>query len=599
MNFILPLFSTSLLCWMSLFFLRLQIAQSLNLSFAQAKDFGILLGSFYDITLLLITAGMVQLITLNLSRPFFKLLLFFILFLFVWFSLYSSVLFYSFFKLPLDISTIYYHWKDSTSVLDSITYLSQLTWIFRSLIIVIIAAIIAGVGIFSIYPPHRTTLTTTTKPLLYRARLGLMFIFFGLLLRQSPVWFVKIGHFSIASRDNSGTMLSQQPIYEWIHQIAKLTQLNSPFNLSNTDTTTLNQNNIQQTYSALKNYVQSDQWPYTYEPDQTLSLHLRKQFGFKPDQPISIITIFVESLRTYEFDHPAYGKKLFSSLHQQLDQRGYYFSQAYSSVLEQGQTSRGLWSVNCSFLPDLGSTAPFILNPSLHQTCLAEILKNHHYQTFSFCPTDKNFHNTLPFETLHGFEQVYDRDWFLKQGAPHGSTALGIHDEDLLNISYDQSLQSLIRESKNHPFLAQILTLSNHHPPTLIPESFKQLQDIHLVPSLPEHQKQWSQIRYTDTMLGIFLNKIWETPGSENVLVLLTGDHSVTMDPSNDLNSEALDPYQKQELYFRIPIALFSRSPQRAMVHASPIHQIDILPSLLQILGLQESSATWLEAMFF
>ena len=88
---------------------------------------------------------------------------------------------------------------------------------------------------------------------------------------------------------------------------------------------------------------------------------------------------FLESVRSYELEHPKIGPSIFPRIREHIAQRGQTFRQAYSSSFEAGQTVRGQFSAFCSMLPNIGGAATYIAHTTLSIFCIQDYLKEQGY----------------------------------------------------------------------------------------------------------------------------------------------------------------------------------------------------------------------------
>ena len=197
---------------------------------------------------------------------------------------------------------------------------------------------------------------------------------------------------------------------------------------------------------------------------------------------------------------------------------------------------------------------------------LAQTLGKHHYQS-AFFHGGKN--GTMSFDAYAykaGFQDYYGLDEYPDKEDYDGHW--GIWDEQYLSY-FSKELDGF-----SQPFMAALFTLSSHHP-YQIPEIYKEVLPDGKIPI----QKA---IAYTDLSLRNFFHKIKYKDWYSKTLFVITADHT----------SEGVSPKAQNSLgQFSIPIAFFAPSDTslRHYKAMQPVQQLDIYPSILQYLGIQDT----------
>ena len=121
------------------------------------------------------------------------------------------------------------------------------------------------------------------------------------------------------------------------------------------------------------------------------------------------------------------------------------------------------------------------------------------------------------------------------------------------------------------PFMTAVFTASSHHP-FVIPEQYKE--------QFPEGKLEIQKcIRYTDMAIGKFFETASKQPWFENTIFVLTSDHT---------NGSDHDYYQTDLGGFCSPIIIFEPSHPKGQMIDKIAQQIDILPTILGMLGYQK-----------
>jgi Phosphoglycerol transferase and related proteins, alkaline phosphatase superfamily len=200
--------------------------------------------------------------------------------------------------------------------------------------------------------------------------------------------------------------------------------------------------------------------------------------------------------------------------------------------------------------------------PIPEYTGLPVTLRDKGYHTFFFIPHDDQFDNMGGFCRANGFEKVYSQKDYTVQAA----STLGISD----HLLFRETLRILDRDlqQNSQPFLATILTASNHGPYVLPKDfHFKPVSD-----NLP-HQ----MVEYADRSIGQFLKEASKRSWYKNTLFILTADHGVSVRPL----------YELPLSFNQIPLIIYTPGGQQPpAVNLSPGNQADIFPTAMGILGM-------------
>lgn len=330
-----------------------------------------------------------------------------------------------------------------------------------------------------------------------------------------------------------------------------------------------------------------DEWPLwmPLEADHDDSAAWRERLGLPADGPINVYVFFLESTRAYEFFHPQIGPSVFPHLGALFERRGLVFPQTYTSSAEAGLTARGRFSTTCSMLPGIGGPAPTIALPHLGVTCLPELLREQGYETLWVSAYKRAYHNAYSFESAHGTQRFYDVQTFRERGVTQNIGQWGMAD-----APYLAEAAKVLAEvnAEGAPVYAAVINLSTHHPHSVIDEGPLDEAMLRLTEGHEDYRGYLSRLRYSQEAAARFIDEVLAAPGGERSLFVVLGDHSITVPTAH-----ALEPAQKSELLFRVPMAFVTRDlPQPGRIDR-PVHQIDVAPMLARVLGL-DGQTTWL-----
>ena len=211
---------------------------------------------------------------------------------------------------------------------------------------------------------------------------------------------------------------------------------------------------------------------------------------------------------------------------------------------------------------------PFILTPSSMNdyTGLAGILGQEGYETAFFHGAQNGSMGFQAFAQKTGFKHYFGRkEYEAAKGTDDFDGTWAIWDEPFLQY-YAEEMGKM-----KQPFMTAVFTASSHHP-FVIPEQYKQ--------QFPEGKLEIQKcIRYTDMAIGKFFETASKQPWFENTIFVLTSDHT---------NMSDHDYYQTDLGGFCSPIIIYEPSHPKGQVIDKIAQHIDILPTVLGMLGYQK-----------
>lgn len=309
------------------------------------------------------------------------------------------------------------------------------------------------------------------------------------------------------------------------------------------------------------------------DPEHPL-LQLPIEPAVGPARRPNVIVIEAESFRAAESG--TYGAKV--SLTPEFDalaKEGLVARRFYAAGI---QTTRGEMAILCSMWPALGSAALYKRAPDTKLTCLPELLRSYGWDTYWFSGFSADYANGARFLTGHGVSHVLGEESMSRPG-----------DEKLGWGISDTEMAERVLEQLDHargPFFATWLTLSGHHPfdwdyPIEFPEHLARK------PGESVYDAYRRGLFYTDHVIGEFVRKVRQRPWGRDAWIVITGDHGMYIFPEDDTRSEL----QKLEAHFRLPFLLLAPGVLNSSVVARPASQIDVAPTLLELLGARAPNA--------
>lgn len=287
----------------------------------------------------------------------------------------------------------------------------------------------------------------------------------------------------------------------------------------------------------------------------------------------NVIILIVES----------FGREYIGFYNRTLDSGTYHgFTPFIDSLLEHSLTwqytfANGRKSIDG--MPSILSSIPMFVEPFFLTTAslndvggLAQCLNDEGYTTAFFHGAENGSMGFQAFARTTGFQNYMGRTEFDADSRFGGEADFdgtwAIWDEPFLQY-YALSMSDM-----PEPFMTAVFTASSHHP-FVIPPKYR--DTFPEEPPLP----MYKCIRYTDHALRQFFKTASEQPWYTNTLFVLTSDHT---------NQTAHDIYRTPLGLYAAPILIFDPSGELPRgTYAGVAQQIDIMPTLLSLLGYDKS----------
>lgn len=564
--------------------IRIQIAFDMGVSPKTAWNAAIGAGFLLDLAIAMLALGLARMAGLG-QRALHRGLIV-ILAAVVWGTSLSNALYYRFFGSALEWWTVLLHWRDIGALADSIGELFTTPLFVLSVALFVSSLVLAWRGV-----PARTSFAKSFLA-------GLAVFGLSLLVKQSPVWV----HWLNPSKAATGSILNAQILFRWevdglasqpgaryyrhlkdFHgrdeAIAWAPQKLARFR-------GLGPENFEHPtpwYAAPKDA----KWPLLVDfvPDANRTRQLRAEFGLPAEGPLLVSVVLVESLRAYELFDAVRGPQIYPNLTRLMASNAVTFRRTYAYGFTAGATVRGKFSTLCSMLPDPMGPATYLAHPATRTICLAEFLKRQGFETLSFTTDPPTFHGVSMFESLHGFSKVYDHDYFEKRGVKRTIGTWGLDDGPFLDEVLRKQTEVL---GQGRSLFSAAMTISTHFPWTQVKGLEVKLDREMKNEKHGSYAGYLSRFRYLDRSLGNYLDQVFKSPIGDRTLVVVLGDHSAPVEPDRPLSD-----FRLGEVHFRIPLLLFSKHLKKARSIDTPITQLDVAPTIAEILG-YSGPVTWL-----
>ncbi|MEI6566177.1 MAG: LTA synthase family protein [Verrucomicrobiota bacterium] len=270
---------------------------------------------------------------------------------------------------------------------------------------------------------------------------------------------------------------------------------------------------------------------------------------------LNVVIILEESLGSEFWGCLGQTNSLTPCMDKLATQEGMLFANLYASG---NRTVRGMEGVLSSF-PPLPGDSIVKRDRSDNVETVARVLKRDGYETMFIYGGRGLFDGMRSFAVRNGYDRFIEQKDFQ---SPVFTTIWGVSDEDLFAKGL-QEMRELHAAGK--PFLATLLTVSNHKPFTYPPGR---------IPETPGGRD--NVVKYTDYALGKFFKDAKKEPFWTNTIFAVVADHGARV-------------YGKQSIPIRsyeIPLVVLGP----AVVKAAERHtmlggSLDVSPTLLGLIG--------------
>lgn len=236
------------------------------------------------------------------------------------------------------------------------------------------------------------------------------------------------------------------------------------------------------------------------------------------------------------------------------------YANGYKSIHGMSSVIAGIPSFKDAF-----TSSPY---PKQKIESLVSVLKSDGYDTSFFHGAPNGSMGFLGFGNILGYDHYYGKNEYNNDADFDG--VWGIWDEPFMQY-FNKTISK-----KQQPFMATLFSVSSHEP-YIVPDKY--------IGKFPKGDNPIHQcIGYTDYALKQFFNAAKKEKWYQNTIFVLVADHD---------NLIFYDDYLKDQNFHTVPILFFSPNKKYVGVNKDWAQQIDIYPTLLDMMGYDKPFRSW------
>lgn len=236
------------------------------------------------------------------------------------------------------------------------------------------------------------------------------------------------------------------------------------------------------------------------------------------------------------------------------------YANGYKSIHGMSSVIAGIPSFKDAF-----TSSPY---PKQKIESLVSVLKSEGYDTSFFHGAPNGSMGFLGFGNILGYDHYYGKNEYNNDADFDG--VWGIWDEPFMQY-FNKTISK-----KQQPFMATLFSVSSHEP-YIVPDKY--------IGKFPKGDNPIHQcIGYTDYALKQFFNAAKKEKWYQNTIFVLVADHD---------NLIYYDDYLKDQNFHTVPILFFSPNKKYVGVNKDWAQQIDIYPTLLDMIGYDKPFRSW------
>ena len=301
-----------------------------------------------------------------------------------------------------------------------------------------------------------------------------------------------------------------------------------------------------------ENHNKNNLFDYKSIDTSPLKVYTSNEYAYSKGK--NLIIIFVESLNKFVINYKIDNKEVCPNLNS-LYNDSTSISAHFKQQVGLGRSADGHFMVNTGLLPLHDLFTAYIIDtvPALGHSVKWN-------DSFVVTIDSKNVWNQYLSSVYYGYRENYHSDLIVKD-----SGCKRVLDKEMFEYAIPK-----IRTAKQ-PFIAQLVTISMHDPFGLITDPNEWIDE---VDSIDTYTKKYLKcVNYFDNCLGSFLTSLKRTDIYDNTVIAIMGDHCASkqfMNCDNDLSALVI---------------VNSGCPKDSIPHPKNMQQIDIYPTLLDLIG--------------
>jgi len=287
-------------------------------------------------------------------------------------------------------------------------------------------------------------------------------------------------------------------------------------------------------------------------------------------QPKNLVMVILESTRASATT--LYNPTLLTTpFLNSLKERSLFVEQAYAIV---PHTSKALVAIHCGIEPHLTMPITEAESTGIPAKCIPELLSQMGYRSVFFQSATKEFETRGELVKNLGYQEFFPLE-SLNTAGMEPANYFAVEDAVML----PKSLDWLMRNGKEQPFLATYLTGTPHHDyraPRRRYGSKDFAED-------DEFNRYLNSVWYVDQFTRELIAQYQDLGLLEDTLFIIIGDHGEAF---GEHGRSMHDNIMWQE-GLHIPLMIFDPSNPDGNVISTPVNQLDLLPSVINLLGYQ------------
>ncbi|WFE82729.1 LTA synthase family protein [Parabacteroides chongii] len=292
------------------------------------------------------------------------------------------------------------------------------------------------------------------------------------------------------------------------------------------------------------------------------------------------VIILAESLESWVLNKTVEGQEITPNLNRILrDSSVIYAPHVLSQV--KGGRSIDAQLLMCTGLLPINSGPYSIKFPESYYPSLVKAFKEKHKNARAYSLTvDKPMvWNQCIIAPVLGYDSLVSKSSFIQE-EPVGSRRQ-VGDRAFLRQCLSKMKKNEVWSDSGNT-LVQCVTYSGHNP-FILPDSLKKVFFSEDVPDVLN--RYMTMANYTDRAIGEFISRLKSDKRFENTLVVIMGDHEALGTVRKELCS---DPVGKNILSDKAFVPLIILNAPSNMYYGKVMGQIDVYPTLLDLLGLND-----------